>query len=59
MSDDKILVTKQISGMLSCSDQTVRRLFRQGKLPGAFKMGGQGSPIKMPASALDALRKKR
>lgn len=52
MTADRVLVTKEIAARLGCSERTVGRLFRSGGLPGAFKVGKQGSPVKISEADL-------
>jgi excisionase family DNA binding protein len=51
----RLLQTKEIAHRLGVHDQTVRRLYRDGKLPGATKRGGRTSPITMTPEAFDRL----
>lgn len=43
----RILVTKEIADRLKCSDKTVSRMFKNGKLNGAFKLGRNTSSIRI------------
>ena len=57
---DRTLHTKQIAHRLNCSTKTIYRLFRDGKLTGAFKPGGRKtSPIRMRSADLQKLTKTR
>lgn len=42
---------------LILSESTVRRLYREDKLPGAFKVAGRTSPIRMPMIEIEKLAK--
>ncbi|MBB4123273.1 helix-turn-helix transcriptional regulator [Martelella radicis] len=44
---EKILTRKAIAYELGVSERTVSRHFKEGRLPGAFKLGGGTSPIRM------------
>ncbi|GAA5664526.1 hypothetical protein Brsp07_03018 [Brucella sp. NBRC 14130] len=55
MQSERILVTKEIASRLGCSERTVKRMFQAGKLPGAFKLGERGSPVKMSEGHLHRL----
>ncbi len=57
MTADKLMTLKQIADALGRSDKTIRRKFKAGELPGAFKLDGRNSPIKMPRSALDRVKR--
>lgn len=59
MRKSRTLHTKMIAEELGCSPETVRRWYRDGKLPGAFKVGGDTSPIKMSQVDLVKLKRKR
>jgi len=59
MRKPRTLQTKMIAAELGCSPETVRRWFREGKLSGAFKIGGDTSPIKMTRVDLRKLKRKR
>ncbi len=48
----RILVTKEIADRLRCSNQTVLRMFHRGELPGAFKLGGSGAPVRISEAKL-------
>jgi predicted DNA-binding transcriptional regulator AlpA len=52
MQTDRVLHTKQIAAKLGCSSKTVLRLYKAGSLPGAFKVAGRGSPLKMSEADL-------
>lgn len=59
MRKTRTLRVKSIAQELGCSPETVRRWWREGKLPGAFKIGGDTSPIKMTEGSLGKLKRKR
>lgn len=42
---------------LIISDTTVRRYYREGKLPGAYQLGERTSPVLMPVSEIDKFAK--
>lgn len=56
MTDRRLLTVKQIAAELGCSEKTIRRMFKAGELPGAFKLRGRSSPIKVPAESILKLR---
>ena len=43
----RVVFIKEIADALGCRTDTVRRMFRENRLPGAFKPGGRCSPIRM------------
>lgn len=55
---ERPLVTAEIAHRLGVCEKTVRRLHKDGKLPGSFKLGGRTSPIKMLPTALAKLIKR-
>lgn len=55
-SSEPLLTVKQIARELGYCTDTVRRLHKAGKLPGAFQPGGKGSQLKMPVSAVKKLK---
>lgn len=48
-----------IAERAGCSERTIRRDYKAGRLPGAFKTGGRTSPIKLRRSDLDDYLKAR
>ena len=48
---ERPLRTKEIAYELAISERTVRRLYAQKLLPGAYKLAGRTSPIMMPRNA--------
>lgn len=59
MTKDRILQTKEIAAEIGCSDETIRRWFREDKLRGSYKVGGRTSPIRIRSRDLARLKKKR
>ncbi len=52
MKTENIMTRKQIAHELDVSEKTVSRLFKQGRLPGAYKLGGETSAIRMKRADL-------
>lgn len=46
---------EQLADLVSCHGATLRRLAREGRLPGAYRLGGGGS-WRIRAEAVDGLR---
>lgn len=59
MPPDILVGIKQIAARLGVSTRTVQRWHERGKLPGAYKPGGQTSPLRIDARKLDRLSKAR
>ena len=59
MTGDRYLQTKQIAEILGCRVDSVRRMFREGRLDGAFKVGGSRGRIRMADCALKRLIKNK
>ncbi len=57
--DKDIVGADKIAARLEVSGRTVRRLYRRGRLTGAFQLGGRTSPIRMAAQDIDTLRASR
>ncbi len=53
----RVVFIKEIADALGCRTDTVRRMFRENRLPGAFKPGGRCSPIRMRERDLERLVK--
>jgi excisionase family DNA binding protein len=47
------LSVREVAAELGCSEPTVRRRIREGQLP-AVRLGGPGSPIRIPRAGLEA-----
>ncbi len=54
---DIIIGRKAIANQLGCSEKTVTRLYKAGKLPKVFKLAGETSPLKITVKNLQKLRK--
>lgn len=59
MTQTRYLQTKEIAAKLGCRTDSVRRMFREGRLPGAFKLGGVRGRIRISESDLKRLVKSR
>ena len=55
--DDLIVGRKAIANGLGCSEKTVTRLYKAGKLPRVFKLSGETSPLKITVKNLQKLRR--
>lgn len=60
MLKQRYFVVKEIAKILGRQPDTIRRMFREGLLPGAYKPGGRPkSPIRMSERDLKRYIKKR
>ncbi|MCA0257149.1 MAG: helix-turn-helix domain-containing protein [Proteobacteria bacterium] len=57
MGNSRYLQAKQIAEILGCRTDSVRRMFREGRLRGAFKVPGKSGRILMSTSALQRMMK--
>lgn len=57
--EDRNLRVKEVAFRMGCTEETVRRWYREGKLPGAVKIGGPTSPIIISERRLRLIMKKR
>jgi excisionase family DNA binding protein len=39
--DDRVLVLSEMAAYLRCSDQTVRKMIRNGRIKGSYKIGNE------------------
>jgi predicted DNA-binding transcriptional regulator AlpA len=53
----EVLETKSIAHELGVSPKTVKRLHREHRLPGSYKLGGVTSPIRMHRDDLERLKR--
>jgi excisionase family DNA binding protein len=51
----EFLTVPKVAKILGCHPDTVRLMCDQGRLPGAFRLGGAGSQWRIPRSSVDAL----
>tara|TARA_R110002020_G_scaffold5179_3_gene21908 strand:- start:431 stop:622 length:192 start_codon:yes stop_codon:yes gene_type:complete len=54
-----IIGVAEIAFRLRISERTARRLIKAGKIPGAYKLGGTTSPVRIEAKKLDRIIKCR
>ncbi|PZU21951.1 MAG: hypothetical protein DI589_13735 [Shinella sp.] len=59
MTGDRYLQTKQIAEIFGCRTASVRRMFREGRLNGAFKVGGSRGRIRMADRDVERLTKSK
>lgn len=52
-----IVTLKRISHELGRPERTVRRWYSEGKLPGAYKLGGETSPVTIRDSDLRKIKR--
>lgn len=55
MHHDVVVGIARIAVRLGVSERTAQRWFKAKKLPGAYKLGGETSPVRIPKKRLESI----